>query len=94
MKPLFQVSLVFFMEAKKKINNMENQVFTPDEDDNKILDDYIKNWQQWPKPEALTPEQRLDELEDFAFCHEELIFELYAKIDSLKEEMNQIKNGK
>lgn len=73
---------------------MEKQQFTIDKDNNKIFDRYVENWQEWPKSESVTSEQRIGDLEDFAFCHEELLYDLYAKIDTLKEEIRQLKNGR
>jgi hypothetical protein len=72
---------------------MQKQKFTPSEDDNKIFDDYVKSWQQWPT-ESKTTKDRVDDLEDFTLDHESLLFDLYAKIDRLTEEVRQLTNGK
>ena len=72
---------------------MQKQKFIPSEDDNKILDDYVKSWQQWPT-EAKTTKDRVDDLEDFTLDHESLLFDLYAKIDRLTEEVRQLTNGR
>ena len=73
---------------------MQKQKFTPDEDDNKIFDTYVKNWQQWPTETTKTTEARVDDLEDFTLDHESLLFDLYAKIDRLTEEVRQLTNGR
>jgi len=80
---------------------MDKQQFTIDDEDNKKLDNYVQHWQEWPKSELGTPEERIEDLEDFlpsledfTHSHEELLYDFYAKIDTINEEIRQLKNGR
>jgi len=73
---------------------MEKQQFTMNDEEYAVLANYVKNWQEWPVHASETPEERLCDLEDFTLGHEELIHDLYARIDSLKEEIRQIKENR